>query len=43
MRFCEIRDLCKHEEDHQDPREAQGLVDAQLSGSEEEEATSPPR
>ncbi|XP_058391312.1 melanoma-associated antigen 9-like [Diceros bicornis minor] len=31
---------CKCEEDHEDPREAQGLVDAQLSGAEEEEATS---
>nr|XP_023489243.1 melanoma-associated antigen 8-like [Equus caballus] len=33
--------LCKCEEDHQDPRETQGLVDAQLSGAEEEEAISP--
>nr|XP_014722477.2 LOW QUALITY PROTEIN: melanoma-associated antigen 8-like [Equus asinus] len=41
MNLGRMGELCKREEDHQDPREAQGLVDAQLSGAEEEEAISP--
>nr|XP_023489549.1 melanoma-associated antigen 8-like [Equus caballus] len=41
MTLGRMGELCKREEDHQDPREAQGLVDAQLSGAEEEEAISP--
>ena len=41
MSLGRMGELCKHEKDHQDPREAQGLVDAWLSGAEEEEAISP--
>ncbi|XP_058391314.1 melanoma-associated antigen 8-like [Diceros bicornis minor] len=41
MPLGQMSEHYKCEQDHQDPREAQGLVDAQLSGTEEEEDTSP--
>ena len=37
----QMSELCKLEEDHQDPREAQGLVEEQLFRDAEEEVVSP--